>query len=88
MIEIVGFTLAAIAAAGSILGSWYVSSGEPTHRKQGFSIWLCCNPINMIVMLGVILKVWSGLPLIFSLITQLYFFYTAYRGWKSNGVPS
>jgi len=84
-IELIGFAISAIAAAISLLGSWYVSSSDVNKRKFGFGLWLCINPINIIVIIGVILKVWSGAPLIFSLLTQIYFSYTAYRGWKSNG---
>ncbi len=86
MLELIGLFLAAIAATVSIAGSWYVSSGDAHQRKRGFALWLCGNPINTIVLIGVILNVWSGLPLVFSLVTQVYFFYTAYRGWKSNGM--
>jgi hypothetical protein len=85
MLELIGLLLAAIAATASIIGSWGVSSGDNNQRRCGFAIWLCGNPITMIVLIGVILNIWSGLPLVFSLVTQVYFFYTAYRGWKSNG---
>lgn len=85
MIEIVGFILSAIATFGSISGSWYVSSNDISHRKTGFLLWLLCNPINVIVLFGVVLNMWSSLPLVLSVITQIYFSFTAYRGWKSNG---
>ena len=85
MIEWIGLILSAMSSVGSIVGSWGVSSQDTNKRRNGFYIWLCSNPINALVIIGVILNVWSGLPLIFALITQVYFFYTAYRGWKSNG---
>lgn len=85
MIEFVGLIFAGIGFLLSIVGSWYVSSKTTAQRKTGFLFWMCSNPFNIIVLIGVIFKIWSGLPLIFSLITQFYFLYTAYRGWKSNG---
>lgn len=85
MIEIIGLLLAIIATLGSIFGSWYVSGKDTSHRRFGFLLWSVCNPINIIVLIGVVLNVWSSIPLILSVITQIYFSYTAYRGWKANG---
>ena len=85
LLTYIGLSLAAIGSACGIIGSWYVSSHDRTKRRKGFLIWLISNPLNATVMMGVILGFWSGLPLIFNLVTQLYFFYTAFRGWKSNG---
>lgn len=76
---------AILAAAMSIIGSWLVSSCERDQRRFGFKIWMCGNPITIGVMIGVMLNIWSGLPLIAPICTQLYFVYTSYRGWKSNG---
>lgn len=86
MIELIGFSFACIGFILSIIGSWFVSSKTISQRRIGFGFWMCSNPFNIIVLAGVMLNIWSGLPLIFSLITQFYFLYTAYRGWRSNRV--
>lgn len=84
MIELIGFLFACIGFSLSIIGSWFVSSKTISERRRGFVFWMGSNPFNIVVLLGVMLNIWSGLPLIFSLMTQFYFLYTAFRGWKAN----
>lgn len=84
MIELIGLSLACMGFILSIIGSWFVSSKIISQRKLGFGLWMWSNPFNIIVLAGVMLNIWSGLPLIFNLITQFYFLFTAYRGLRSN----
>jgi len=82
----IGILLAAISFIISIIGSWYVSGESVSNRKVGFKLWMIGNPITIVVLIGVMLNIWNTLPLIFTLIMQCYFLYTAYRGYKSNVV--
>ena len=84
MIEVLGFTLAATAFFLSLGGSWLVSSKESHQRCTGFKLWLISNPFNIIVLCGVMCGIFNGLPLIFSVVIQVYFTLTAYRGFLSN----
>jgi hypothetical protein len=88
MIELIGFLLAFTACVLSVVGSWYVSSADISQRQIGFGLWICSNPLNILVLSGVMLNIWNGQPLVFSLVTQFYFLYTAFRGWGSNRAPA
>jgi hypothetical protein len=84
MLEILGFILAFTGFVLGISGSWYVSHTTNGQRKKGFGLWICGNPISAIVIIGVMLGLWSGLPLIFMLLSTTYYWFTAVRGWKNN----
>jgi len=84
MYELVGYSLAILGAVLSIAGSWFVSSDVQYERRVGYLIWMVGNPINMIVILGAIVGVWTCLPLVITICVQGYYLITAYRGWKNN----
>ena len=84
MMEYIGFGLAVVGFLMGITGSWYISHDSNKSRRRGFGIWICGNPINAIVLIGVILNLWTGLPLVFMLTSTMYYWATAYRGWKNN----
>lgn len=84
MYDIIGFSIAGLGAVLSIIGSWFVSSSFKDERRLGYLIWMIGNPINMVIIIGAIMGVWTCLPLIITLGVQGYYLCTAYRGWKSN----
>jgi len=84
MLEYAGYILAFIGFALGVAGSWYVTHDSNQERRKGFFIWMCGNPINALVLIGVILNMWNGLPLIFMLVSSTYYWFTAYRGWRNN----
>ena len=84
MIEALGFLLAAIGFCLSCAGSWAVSSEKHHLRRTGFTLWVISNPLNIIVLCGVMVGVFSSTPLIFSTLLQVYFTITAYRGILKN----
>jgi len=85
LLEAIAFILVIIGAILALSGSWYTTSGNKEERHYGYLLWMCGNPINIAVMGGIILGLWSGLPLIITILIQVYYFYTAHRGWKTNG---
>lgn len=83
MISIMGTLLATLGLLLGVGGSWFVTSKSDGDRCIGFVLWMVGNPINTFVILGVIFGWWSALPLLFMLISQIYFFFTAYKGWRN-----
>lgn len=84
MLEAIGLILALAGAAASVIGSWYVASDIKHDRRLGYLTWICGNPVNITVLLGAILGVWTCLPLVITICVQVYYMCTAWRGWKSN----
>jgi len=84
MLEAIGLILSIIAAILGVIGSFYVSSRIQSNRRIGFVYWICSNPLNLIVLIGVLVGMWSGLSLIILIIMQLYYLVTAFRGYNEN----
>lgn len=84
MFEIIGISFAITGAIASLVGSWLVSSSTKEDRRDGYFIWMCGNPINITVLIGVMLGLWTCLPLIITVLVQVYYMCTAYRGYRSN----